>query len=281
MERDDPWHELRQMVEEAALGDHPYRFPIIGYQSDVESLGLDALRAHYRRFYSPSNAVLVVAGDINLKEARKRVGELFGGIPAGQAASAASEAPRGSGLQRIEARPQGRTDRFSLAFPAPSMSDHDSYAFTLLDSILVEGRLSRLHSRLVEITPVAAFVSGDFGDTAEPYLYFLRLELLPGSRFELGEQILFEELDKLRSEGVTELELERAKNQNLFGTVASFETSFDLAAQIGLVEIQDRPGYWQSYLDCIESVTVRDVQDAAARYLDPERGVIGVSPRAL
>ena len=281
MERDDPWYALRQQIEQTVLSDHPYRFPIIGYQPDVEALSLDALRAHYQRYYTPANAVLVAAGDIDTRVTLQRIEELFGPIPS---VIEACHAPRPSTIrnasQRIEVSRRGRVDRLLMAFPCPSLSQAEHYAFHLLDRILVDGRLSRLYNRLVERTPLAAFVSGDFADTAEPYLYFLRLELLPGSRSELVEQILLEELASLLDEGVTDAELERAKNQCLFGTVASFETTFDLAAQIGLTEVLGRPDYWRTYLDRVEAVQASDVQQIASHYLALDRVTIGVSPRA-
>ena len=281
MERDDPWYDLRQQMEESVLADHPYRFPIIGYQSDIETLSLDTLQAHYRSFYTPANAVLVAAGDIDTAATLRRVEALFGAIPAGQpACEPRSHSPIREGFQRIEVSPRGRVDRLVMAFPAPSLLQDDHYAFHLLDRILVEGRLSRLYKRLVELTPMATFVSGDFADTADPYLYFLRLELLPGSRSQLVEEILLEELDRLLDEGVTDSELERAKNQCLSGTVASFETTFDLAAQVGLVETLSCPDYWKSYLDRVEAVGAHDIQKIASRYLAMDRVTIGVSPRA-
>jgi len=281
MERDDPWYEVRQQTEEWVLGDHPYRFPIIGYQRDVEALSLGSLRAHYRRFYTPANAVLVAAGDIDTRVTLRRIEELFGPIPSGPAACQATRPSRPRNKsQRIEVSPRGRVDRLLMAFPAPSLLQEEHYAFHMLDRILVEGRLARLYSRLVERTPLAAFVSGDFADTVDPYLYFLRLELLPGSRSELVEQILLEELECLLDEGVAASELERAKNQCLFGTVASFETTFDLAAQIGLTETLGCPDYWKTYLDRIEAVQPSDVQRIASQYLALDRVTIGVSQRA-
>lgn len=281
MERDDPWYRLRERVEESSLGNHPYHFPIIGYRGDVESLTLEALKDHYRHYYTPSNAVLVLAGDLEPESARDRVTELMSAIPAGtRIAEVQGSRPPVPTRRRIEMTAPGRVGRVLVTFPAPAICHSDHYAFHLLDQILVEGKLSCLHRRLVEEVPVAAYVTGDFADTAEPYLYFLRLELLPGVRAEIAEQVLLEELERVRGGGISREELERAKNHVVFATVASFETSFDLAAQVGLTELLGQADYWPDYLEKIEALSLRDVQKVAGRYLDPQSLVLGVSTRA-
>lgn len=276
-ELDDPWGALRMAVEKRAFSRHPYRFPVLGRYRDLLRLTPAMLADHYRRYYCPSNATLVIAGDFQTGTVLDRVQALFGAIPSGQRASATvePEPPRGRALRFRVKRPT-HLARLLIALPAPSVRDPDHLALHLADKILSEGKLSRLYRRLVEEERVAAMLAGDFADTYDPYIYAVSAELLPGADLRLSERLIFEELQRLAQRPPSPQQWRRAVNQCVFSFLSSFETSLDQAVQLGMMETLDRFEYWIDYADRIRRVRPEEVSDFVRRYWSRDHATIGV-----
>ena len=280
MDLDSPWGRLRRDLELLSFRNHPYRYPVIGLQEDLESLQMEQVIDFYRRYYTPNNAVLVLAGDFEGGEALDRVQELFGDIaerPLAEACCATE--PQRSQPVRFKIR-RGRLDRLLISWPAPAATDPAHFAMQVLDRIISEGKLARLYRRLVEGERVASFASAELNETMEPYLYLMRCELQPEAEAEQAELLILDEVDQLRSEPVGEDELRRAHNQCCTQVLLDFETSLDQAAQLGLMETLGGFEYWHGYLERIRSVSAQDVLEAARQFLAPERAAVGVSVRS-
>ncbi len=276
-ERDDPWGALRRAVEHRAFSSHPYRFPVLGRYRDLMRLTPGQLLDHYRRYYCPANATLVVAGDFSTPQVLDRIQQLFGAIASGRraTAAAAAEVPRGRQL-RFRVPRATRLPRILVALPSPPVGHDDHYALHVADKILAEGKLSRLYRRLVEKAAVAANVAGDFADTFDPYLYAVSAELLPGVSLRKAEDLIFDELHRMARRPPGKAEMRRAQNQCVFAFLSGFETTLDQAFQLGLMETLDRPGYWVDYADRIGAVTSGEVASFIDRYMLPEHATIGV-----
>ncbi len=277
MELDEPWGALRQAVESLSFRAHPYRFPIIGLQRDIVRMTPRRMLRHYRKHYVPANAVLVLVGDFDNDSALALVEELFGPIPADPAPPMVSFPEEERERQiRVQLRRDGSLDRLMAAFPAPSVRQPEHHTLHVLDKILAEGKLSRLYRRLMDDGSTVSFMSADFADTYDPYLFSIRFELLPGVAPSTVEKALFEELDRLASSPVEVEELARAKKQCMLSFLGSFETTLDQAVQLGLMETLDRFEYWRDYPERIESVSPRDVMEYARQRLTPEKATIGI-----
>ena len=270
MDLDSPWGALRQAVETASFQAHPYRFPIIGTAEDVSGLSVEELQAHYRGFYAPNNATLVLVGDFRQDEVIKEVEAVFGRIPSREIPSPEVPAePRQLRENRIELRKTSHVPRLLWAFPAPSVHDHEHYAIEMIDKLLSEGKLARLYRRLVEEERVMSGVMTEFDETLDPYLFFIRGELQPDVDPVRVEELIIAELDRLLNGPLADPELERARNQCLSQFLGDFETPLDQAVQLGLLETLAGFEYWNSYVERIESVSVDDIRAAAHKYLRP------------
>ena len=277
MEQDHPWGALRRSVEMKAFESHPYRFPIIGLSRDIQALTPEQMREHYRRYYVPGNAVLAVAGDTEPEFTLRTVEQLFQQTASGDPPPVLPpwEAANG-GRVKINVRRRSRVPRMLVALPAPSIHQSDHDAFQILDRALSEGRLSRLYRKFVEETRLASLVHTELGDTFDPYLLLIRLELREDADLQQTEELLFHELMQLCTSPLTEKELTRAKNQCINQFLFELETTFDQCMQLASMEALQRPGYWDDYVPRISRVTAEEVMAAAARHWSGRRWTVGV-----
>lgn len=277
MEQDHPWGALRRSVELKAFERHPYRFPVIGLSRDIQALTVEQMAEHYRRYYVPGNAVLVVAGDTEPDFTLRTVERLFRqtatGLP--PPLRPPREAPD-SGRVRINVRRRSRVPRMLVALPAPSIHQSDHDAFQILDRALSEGRLSRLYRKFVEETQLASLVHTELGDTFDPYLLLIRLELREDADLQRTEELLVRELLQLCTEPLTREELIRAKNQCINQFLFELETTFDQCMQLASMEALQRPGYWNDYAARISRLTAEEVMAAAAEHWSGRRWTVGI-----
>ncbi|RPI27600.1 MAG: insulinase family protein, partial [Acidobacteria bacterium] len=248
MDLDSPWGPLRQAVEAAAFHTHPYGHPIIGTVADISRLTIDELTGHYRSFYAPNNAILVLVGDFTPGQALVEVERLFGHIPAREMTdSHLPSEPTHKQEHRLEIQKPTHVPRLLWAFPAPSVKEAEHYSIGIIDNLLSQGKLARLYRRLVEEERVMSAVMTEFDETQDPYLFFIRGELHPGVEPARVEELIGSEMDVLRRGGFTDFELKRARNQCLAQFLSDFETPLDQAVQLGLLESLVGFEYWNSY----------------------------------
>jgi zinc protease len=277
MDLDSPWGSLRRAVETSAFHWHPYRHPIIGTERDLVGMRLEDVVAHYRAYYTPTNAVLVLVGDFRTRDVMKRVEALFSAIPARKLAKRRiTREPARKKAVRLTLRQPTHVCRLIWAFPAPSVREPDHYVIELIDKILSEGKLARLYRRLVEEERLTSNISTEFDETYDPYLFFIRAELQPEADLVQVERVIRDELNRLRQRLVEEEEFERARNQALAQILADFETTLDQAVQIGLMETLGRFEYWNSYCDKLQSLTRQDIREVARKYLRTSQGTLGI-----
>jgi zinc protease len=271
MELDDPWESLRDAVSRRVFPGHPYRFPVAGLIGDVEHLELDRLVEFYHSRYVPENAVITVVGDIDRDRVCEEVEKRFGGFTNGSLqVEPEFEGPVYGPAMRLEVERPSPITRVSLALPAPAFNPKEFIALEVLDQILIGGKLSRLQRRLIEDYQYATMINSEYAESRDPYLYNLRLELNDGIEVEKIEDVIFEELNKLSSEGVSRAELERACTRAVVQFVSDIETTLDLAFQIGILEILDNISLVNEYSSLLERVTPNDISQFISQYFTRE-----------
>ncbi|MBI2822733.1 MAG: insulinase family protein [Acidobacteria bacterium] len=277
MDLDTPWGALRKAVESKAFQQHPYRFPVIGRLEDLRRLTLQQLRRHYAAYYTPSNATLVVVGDIDAAEALSKIRRAFEAIPASVIPSGrVLLEPKQRRQRRVVVRMESNVARLLVAFHNPPVHSPDIYVISLIDKLLSEGKLSRLFQRLVEREQLVSYVSTEFSESIDPHLFCVRAELNPNTDPRRVETILFEELEKLQREPVSGENLQRARNQLSAQYLSSFETTIDQAIQYGLFETIASHKLLEDYMEHIHSVTAGDIQRVARAYFQKHKSTVGI-----
>jgi zinc protease len=275
---DDPEGFLGEQVSALAFQAHPYGQPVVGWKEDLERITAADLRAFYRTYYVPNNAVVVAVGDFRAPDLLEKIRARFGRIPRGPNPPPvrAIEPPQ-AGERRVIVRKQARLPVVYLAWHVPNHTSEDAAALEVLSTILSSGRTSRLYRHLVYERRLALDAGGDYSYfSLDPSLFWFWATPMPGQTPEALEQALLEEMARLRSEPVAEEELARARNQ----TEASFVFAQDsIHRRASLLARFEMIGGWakkDAYLERIRAVTAADIQRVARTWFPPDRKNVGV-----
>jgi zinc protease len=286
----DPDQLLDTEVTASAFRAHPYRHPTIGWLEDLRSMSREDLFGHYRRYYTPGNATLVVVGAVDTDDVLKRAEVHFGRVPAAAVPERrrATEPPQ-RGERRVLVERQGATAYLKFAWRAPAALDADFCPMLVLDAALTGAkglnlwtsfrgappqRRARLYTALVE-GGVASSVSGALLATRDPFLYNVSLTVMDGVALETVEQAALQAIETVRENGLTEEEVARAKRQLRARMVFENDSVTNVAHQIGYFDTVVGPGYLEELGSKVQAVTAAQVADVAARLLSKDRRTVG------
>ena len=286
----DPDTLLDQELTATAFNTHPYRHPTIGWLSDLQNMTRDDLYGHYRRFYVPNNATLVIVGDVDTADAMRRVAHHFGGIRPGDVARPSRIVePIQLGERRLTLSREGTTAYLKLGYHAPAVGDPDFFPMLVLDAVLTGAkglnlwasfrtpppqRSARLYRALVDAR-LASSVAGGLVPTAEPFLYTISMTATTGTPLARLEEVTLAEIDRVRSAGVTEAELRRAARQLRARLVFENDSITNIAHQLGYFETIASWRICDTLGGRIDAVTLEQVGAAAAERLKPVNRTVG------
>jgi zinc protease len=286
----DPDVLLDQEVTATALKAHPYRHPTIGWLSDLQTMTRDDLYGHYRRYYIPNNATLVIVGDVDTDVALRRVEHHFGGIPAGPAPIRHWTAePEQTGERRVTIRREGTTAYLKVAYHAPAVGDPGFFPALVLDAVLTGAkgvnlwssfrgmppqRQARLYRALVD-RGLASMIAGQLVPTADPFLYAVSATATEGAAPAAVESALLQALDEVRVSGITPEELARAKTQLHARFVFDNDSVTNIAHQLGYFETIAEVDVFTSIEERVQAVTLEAVSQIAASMLTAANRTVG------
>ncbi|MCP9446706.1 MAG: insulinase family protein [Nitrospira sp.] len=276
---DDPQSALVETLFAQAFLSHPYHWPVIGWFSDLDTMSLEDLQRHYDTYYSPNNATLIVVGDFKADVLIQTIKTLFEPIPRGPSPSRPlSEEPPQRGERRFILKREAQLPFVMMGFHVPNHSSEDSYALSLLEAILSKGKSSRLYQSLVYEQKIALAVGADYNSLqADPGLLYCYSVISPGAKTDVVEEALLREIARLQKEPLTEVELQRAKNQLEAAHVFEQDSNFRRAMMLGEAETVGAGWRWETqFLQRIRSVTPQDIQRVARRYLNADNRTVGV-----
>jgi zinc protease len=257
----DVWLKIRPLCYQV----HPYQWATIGKEiSHIEGATLDDVREFFFRHYLPSNAILVVAGKVNEAQVRTLCEKWFGPIPSGvKPVRQLPAEPRQSA--RRELRVQAKVPAHALykAFHMPGRFHPDYYAADLLTDVLGRGESSRLHRKLVKELEIFTSISSFSMGTLDPGLIVINGRLQEGRTHEEAEKAMDEILASVASDGPSDEELEKVKNQAAstlqFGEVEVMNRAMNLA----FAALSGDPNFVNEEADRIAAVTKGDIRRIA------------------
>ena len=289
-ERDVVMEERRQrtdsnpvgrLIEEflaAAYKAHPYGEPTIGHMSDLQQLSRTDAKEFYDKYYDARNLTIGIAGDVDPEQVRQYAEQYFSRLPAGQdPMPVRTDEPDQIGERRVVIREQ--TQPFVvMGYHRPSMQHEDAPVYSVLRDVLGRGRTSRLYTSLVE---------------TEQALNVQVIPTFPGSKYEslfvfFGvpsqgvspekiEEGIYAEIDRIKNEGITQEELERAKTRARADLIGQLDSNTGLAQQLSRMEALT--GDWRSVfeqLEELEAVTAADVQRVANETFTRDNRTVGM-----
>jgi len=273
-----PWWVLSEAVQAQAFQEHPYHWPVIGYEHDMKNWKQEDLERYFKTYYAPNNCVVVVSGSIKYDDVKKLAEKYLESIPAQPAPPPVHAVePEQTGERRIKVEKDVATPYLNIFYHAPEAKHPDYYALSLLDYILTNGKSSRLYSQLVDKKQLATSVFTTYGPTFDPYLFGFYAVAARGVNERDLEETIYEELEKIKKDGVTEAELQKVKNQKLLEFYEQVETINGKSNNIGTYEV-----FFGDYRkmfdapDLFNKVTAEDIRRVANTYFSKKKRNVGV-----
>ena len=285
----DPEQLLDTELAAAAFKAHPYRHPTIGWLSDVEAMTRDDLYGHYRRFYGPNNAALVVVGDVDAEVVVRGAERHFGALaPVAEPPRVRTVEPPPPGERRVVVEREGTTAYLKMGWPAPPIEDPEFVPMLVLDAALAGAkgvnvwasfgtpppqRKSRLYRALVERGRASA-VGGSLVPSQHPYLYTVSITVTDGVAADEVEREAFDAIERVRREGLTPDEVARARRQLAARFVFENDCVTNIAHQIGFFHTVASLETFAAMDERLAAVTTDRVNEVAQTRLAPGRRTV-------
>jgi len=268
---------LGELVQSTAFTEHPYMFPVIGFESDIKRWTQADLERYFKTYYSPNNAVAVIVGDVTPAQVEKLAKQYIESIPAQKLPdSLRTVEPPQNGERRVTTYKDIATPNVMLAYHVPATSHPDYYALDLLSGVLSSGNSSRLIKSLVLDSTIASRVSSNMEIALDPTLFSIYAIAASNVSAEQLERAVENQIEKIVTSGITDVELQKLKNQKLMEFYHTMETINGKANSLGTYEL-----YFGDYKKLYEApslyekVTKEDVQRVAKTYLTMRNRTVG------
>lgn len=267
-------HVIRKALYPAG---HPYNWTVIGELEDLQRATLDDVREFYRRYYTPANATLVVAGDIEIPEAKALVQKWFGEIPAGESVRDLEPMP----VELAEEKRLFHLDNFAkvaelrLTFPTVEQYHPDSYALEALGYVLSEGKSAPLYRTIVEEAEQSSrlYASQDSSELAGTFGITVRAN--PGVDLDAVRASVAEALARFEKEGLRKTDLQRFKAEKETGYYAGMESVLNRALELGIYqEFAGDPEYLATEIEEVRALSEKDVMRAYHKYIKGRPSVV-------
>jgi zinc protease len=275
--------KLSEGLYSTAFTGHPYRWPVIGWMSDIDTISLDDCKTFYRSHYAPNNATVIVLGDIDFEETISIVEKYFGSI---LPAELPDEVIPAESIQKKDREKDLFVDAsfpwIAVAYHIPEAAHDDIPVLELIGNILTSGRSSRLHRKVIYEDQSALSVFASVDNYKDPGLFVITVNSIkPGYTPDEVASVANDSLERLKTELVTERELEKAVNQMETNLIFGLQTNFIRGMRIGfsLARTGDTLGFVKK-LESYRNATAEDIQKVAMKYFTPEnRTIIRLLPK--
>lgn len=261
-----PTGRLIEQFTATSFTAHPYHHPVIGYASDIQSYTMTDAEEFYKTYYVPTNMVTAIVGDINPKTLIPLLDRYFGRIPS---------APKSPSLRTVE--PASTAEKtITLKDPSqpfylegyhkPSITHKDQPVFDAIDDILTNGRTSRFHRSLIRDKKIAVAAGAYGAYPGEKYPHLWVAYAVPGRGIDNStvQQAIREELERLKTEDVTDEELAKFRTRAKASLIYSLKSNLGLA--MSLTDYQTLFGDWRElfrYIERFDTVTKTDIRRVA------------------
>ncbi|MEW5807674.1 MAG: pitrilysin family protein [Acidobacteriota bacterium] len=281
-----PYGLAEEVLMSTMFDRHPYQWPVIGWDSDLKAISVDDCIEYFRKYYAPDNATAVIVGDFKTDEALELMRKYFGHLkPQGGSKPVPTyEAPQ-RGEKRVIFKKFAQASALFAGFHIPSLNHPDTPALQVISAILTKGESSRFYQKFIK-TGKAGTIStnvGIFFPTKDPSLFSVSAIANPGVNIDEIEKGIWEELDKLKTEGLAPEELEKAKRQNEASFIFGLQSLLWRGVNIGILQLRGNDfRRINTYAEEIRKLTSEDIKRTVAKYFgEDNRTVVTVIPVSI
>ncbi len=272
---------LNEQLWATAFTAHTYQWPVVGWMVDIENWTMDDLKHHFEMGYSPSNATMVVVGDVSADEIVRLAEKKLGPIPShAPPPKVTTREPEQLGERRVTVKKFAQLPIVMIGYHVPESASPEYYALDLLDTILLFGQSSRMYQRIVDKDQLAISVNGGERISFDPTLFTITAQPKAGIDPQAVEKAVYEELARVKKDLVTDQELQKAKNIALATFYRQMDTINGRANTLGTYEVFF--GDYHKLFNAVENynrVTKEDIQKVAQKYfLEKNRTVATLIP---
>jgi zinc protease len=272
-----PYGRLNEIIYDQAFAVHPYKHATIGSMKDLEAASVDDVRDFYRTYYVPANATMALVGDFDSAQAMQLITQYLGRVP-----KAEREVPRDIPKEPPQTKEKRVTLQQPWPLPAVVVAYHitydgnpDSYPLHIAAKLLSDGQTSRIYQKLVYEKQLAVAAFGSANLIEDPNLFYAVAIVQPGKSPQEVTEALITELDRLRSEPITDHELQRTKNQFARDYILGRESNQQKAQTLAhALVIHNDIKTADGEFDIFQNITIADVQRVARTYFTPENRLV-------
>ena len=248
---------------------HPYHWTPIGFMNDIQTWSIEDIRNFHETYYQPSNAMLLVTGDIDPETAFAEAERAFGGIKNHREIPKFTFVePKPDGPERIVIHKESEVEMIAIVFHIPDFRDPDQPALSAISEMLSAGRSSRLYEELVDKKQLVNQIYAYNMENTDPGLFIFLASCNPGVKAEEAEKALIGQIDRMRNEPVSAEELEKVKVNTRADFIFSLESSASVANLFGSYLARGDLSPLESYEANINALTVEEIQRVARKYFD-------------
>ena len=258
-----------------------YHYPVVGWMRDLDNITLQDAKVYFRTYYAPNNSTVIVTGNFQTDEVLRKMESYFSDIPAQDSPRKVNDAePDQLGEKRTEVHKIAQLPAVMIGYKSVAVSSKDYYPLDVLATILSRGQSSRLYKSLVYEKQIASQVFAGVDDRMDPGLFTFYSQMKPGKTTSEAENEIYGILEEIKRSGVSDEELQKAKNTAQVDYVRQFKTNQGRGFILGYYEVIY--GDYKKALDVVkkyEAVTKNDIQRAAKEYFtDRHRTVVTLIP---
>jgi zinc protease len=278
-----PYGQTFDTFFETAYDNFAYKHSTIGSMEDLNAATVKDVAEFFKTYYAPNNAVLVLVGDFKSADALAKVEKYFGGIPSQPAPPVPdmSESQQASERRKTLEDPLAQLVRIDIGWKIPPGNTPDFYAMYQLGEIISTGQSSRLYRKLVKDKQVAVQVGAGPDERRGPGLFIIDIVVTPGKDPAEVEKLIYEELEHIKNEGVTDTELQKVRMQVKRAKVEQLEGTLYRAQALGSNAVYyNDPNVINTGNDKLMDVSKDQIQKAARTYLtESNRTVLITIPK--
>ncbi len=273
-----PWRVLFQNLMAAAFQEHPYHWPVMGYEDDMKNWKQSDLEKYFQTYYAPNNCIVVMSGAIKTADIKKLAEEFLEPIPSQpEPAKVHITEPPQTGERRLEIKRDVSSPYLAIGYHVPETKHDDYYPLVLLSDILSSGKSSRLYRELVDKRELATMIYSSIDINFDPSLFAIYGVSAGAGKEALMEQAVYDVIDSVVKNGVTGEELQKVKNAKLMEFYGQIETINGKSNNIGTYEVLF--GDYKKMFEAPEAfnkVSAGDIQRVAGKYFKKPNRTVAV-----